>query len=166
LFKVAWSRGVVLTMAFRFSLEGLLRLRATLEQVEERALLRLRLEERLLEQEIEQMAAARMRQTSQGVAAVPGDSLTGADLQFAAFLEVRLALEEDRMQQRLREKRQDTQRQVNVFSAVRRRREAIEALRDREAAAYREKEQRREQRGLDELFLLQLLRGRGRQPRG
>jgi len=153
-------------MGFHFSLEGLLRLRAALEQVEERALSRLRLEERLLEQEIEQMAAVRMRQTSQRVAAVPGGSLTGADLQFAGFLEARLALEEEKMQQRLREKREETQRQVNVFSAVRRRREAIEALRDRERAAYREAEQQREQRGLDELFLLQLLRGRGRQPRG
>ncbi len=153
-------------MGFHFSLEGLLRLRAALEQVEERALSRLRVEERLLEQEIEQMAALRMRQTSQRVAAVPGGSLTGADLQFAGFLEARLALEEEKMQQRLREKREETQRQVNVFSAVRRRREAIEALRDRERAAYREAEQQREQRGLDELFLLQLLRGRGRQPRG
>lgn len=156
-------------MGFRFSLEGLLRLRGALEQVEERALLRLRLEERLLEQEMEQVAALRTRQasrrTSQRTAAVPGGSLTGADLQFAGFLEARLALEEDRMRQQLRERREETQRQVSVFSLARRRREAIEALRDRQRAAYREAEQRREQRGLDELFLLQRLRGLGR-PRG
>jgi flagellar export protein FliJ len=153
-------------MAFHFSLEGLLRLRAALEQVEERALLRLRLEERLLEQEIEQMAAVRMRQRSRRVAAVSGGSLTGADLRFAGFLEARLALEEEKMQQRLREKREDTQRQVTVFSSARRRREAIEALRDRERTASREAERRREQRGLDDLFLLQLLRKRARLPRG
>jgi flagellar biosynthesis chaperone FliJ len=97
---------------------------------------------------------------------VSGGSLTGADLRFAGFLEARLALEEEKMQQRLREKREDTQRQVTVFSSARRRREAIEALRDRERTASREAERRREQRGLDDLFLLQLLRKRARLPRG
>lgn len=152
-------------MGFRFSLEGLLRLRATLEQVEECALLRLRREERLLQQEVEQVAALRLRQRALRAAARPG-ALTGADLQFAGFLVARLGLEEDAMRQHWLEKQNETQKQMGVFMAARRRREAIEALRNRELSAYREAEQRGEQRGLDEMFLLQLWRGRGKKPHG
>ena len=42
----------------------------------------------------------------------------------------------------------------------------MESLRDGELRSYREQERRREQRGLDDLFLLQLLHTRGGRPRG
>ncbi len=151
-------------MAFRFSLEGLLRLRATLEQVEERALLRLWQDTRRLEQEVEQVAALRLRQRSRRVPSVAGGALTGADLQFAGFLGIRLELEEQKIRQQLLAKQEETRRQLDVFTAARRRREAMQSLRDREFNVYREAEHRREQRGLDELFLLQLLLTRGKRP--
>jgi flagellar biosynthesis chaperone FliJ len=153
-------------MAFRFSLEGLLRLRVTLEQVEESALLRLRQEERLLRQQVEEVAALRLQQRSRRVAALPAGALTGADLQFAEFLGARLALEEVEFRRRWLDKQKDTQRQMEVLTAARRRRQAMQALRDREFSAYRGAEHRREQRGRDELFLLHLLRARGNRPRG
>ena len=91
---------------------------------------------------------------------------SGADLHFSDFLDSRMEHEEQQVRQRLASEQQDIQHQLVVFLEARRRREAMEALRDRELRSYREQEQRREQRGLDDLFLLQLLLARGSRPRG
>ena len=155
-------------MAFRFSLAALLQLRCTLEQVEERTLLGLRREARSLEQFLEHLTARRreQRERLRRTPSLPGSALTGADLHFSDFLDSRMEHEEQQVRQRLASEQQDIQHQLVVFLEARRRREAMEALRDRELRSYREQEQRREQRGLDDLFLLQRLLARGSRPRG
>ena len=147
-------------MAFRFSLAALLRLRATLEQVEERGLLRLRQDTRQLEILLEQMAVRQHSQKVRRIAPPAGAVLTGAHLQFSDFLETRLKHEEQLAREQLRVKIEEVRKQFAIFAEARRRREAIEALRDHELRTFQEQDRRREQRSLDDVFLLQLLLAR------
>ena len=152
-------------MAFRFSQNALLRLRATLQQVEERALLRMWQEARSGEKDLERAQAVRRDYRQRRTAPPPGAPLLGADLQFSDFVDAHLAGDEERMRQRLAAKQREVQTQLAVFREARRRREVIEALRDRELRTHREGELRREQRALDDAYLMQLLLP-GRQTRG
>lgn len=153
-------------MTFHFSLAALLRLRTTLELVEERSLLRLRQDARQFELDLERMVARRREQRLRRSPALSGGALLGADLQFSDFLEARLEVDEELVRQLLLAKQMEIQGQLVVFLEARRRREVMESLRDGELRSYREQERRREQRGLDDLFLLQLLHTRGGRPRG
>jgi flagellar biosynthesis chaperone FliJ len=173
-------------MAFRFSLAALLRLRATLEQVEERKLMSLRHEAQRFELAIEQNIASRRDQRLQQGwllagrdpigAGQAGDrhagdrhattGLTGADLQFSHSCLARLELSAQQLQQQLVSKQEDIRLQLGRFTAARRQREAIESLRERQLELYRTEERRREQRSLDDLFLVQLLLARQGRPRG
>jgi len=154
-------------MAFRFSLSALLRLRSTLERMQENRLTCLRQEARLLETSIEQTISARhnikISATPSLVApssSPPAEYPTGADFQFVRFQQEQLAWREQQLQLQLDEKRLQIHVQALAFAQARRQRQVLESLRDRELALYEEEERRRDQRQLDDTFLLQLMRKR------
>jgi flagellar biosynthesis chaperone FliJ len=153
-------------MTFRFALAALLRLRTTLEQVEERKLLSLRQDAVGCELAIEQTRAAWRNQQLRRGSATGSAGLIGADLRFSDFLQARLEFEEQQMRQTLLAKQEEVRGQLGVFINARRQREAIESLREHALEVYRENERRREQGSLDEVFLLQLWLARRNRPHG
>ncbi len=163
-------------MAFLFSLVALLRLRGAREQVEERKLLSLRHDAQRFELAIEQNVVARRAQRLQQASLLARTDrisvehtrggFMSADLQFSDFCLARLEFDAQQLRQQLAAKQEEIRRQLALFTEARRQREAIESLRDRQIEVYRAEERRREQRSLDDLFLLQLLRARRSQPHG
>ena len=157
-------------MAFRFSLAALLKLRSALERIEESKLLLLRREEQLLRLTLEQMVAARRALKLEVVASLSGSvsscGLTGADIKFSSFLRTQMAWQEQAFEEQLLEKEKETQKQMLAFLNARRQRKVLETLHARELASYSIEERRREQRSLDDMFLLQLTRARRTPSRG
>jgi flagellar export protein FliJ len=140
-------------MAFHFSLEAVLHLRQSLEHQQE---LRLRAANQqvakakhLIEQidaHLKQARASQLHQLSAGT--------TSAELIFdfsceSALLERRHSMQ--RELQRLQSLRDEQQR---LFQRARRARETFENLRDHQIREYEREAARREQRQLDELFLI------------
>ena len=158
-------------MAFRFSLAALLRVRSTFERVEEGKLQILRREAQLLHLELDQTGVARRNaklepapnlgdassRTASSFPASPATFLTGADLQFSYFRQTQLAWREQQLQQLVQEKQCQIQDQTITFAEARRQRQVLDSLRDRELGVYEQEERRKDQRRLDDTFLLQLV---------
>jgi flagellar export protein FliJ len=140
-------------MAFRFPLEAVFHFRQSMEHQQE---LRLRAANQqvararhLLEQldrRIQEMRASRSRELSAGT--------TAAELRFGEQCEA--AFEQQRQQRERELLRLEALRdqQQKIFRQARRERETFESLRNRQLAEYRRDRVRREQRQLDDLFLL------------
>jgi len=140
-------------MVFRFSLQTLLRIRQSREQQQE---LRLRAtnqrvaavreEIARIDQRIELGRTAQRHRLQTGTIAV--------ELQFERLCAEVLGEHRVRMikELALREKHRDEERAR--FEQLRRERETVEALRDRQLLLYQQESRRREQRQLDDLFLL------------
>jgi flagellar export protein FliJ len=140
-------------MAFRFPLEAVFHFRQSVEHQQE---LRLRAANQqvararhLLEQlghRIEEMRARQARELGAGT--------TAAELRFALLCEAALRqqrLERERDLQRLEALRDQQQ---TIFRQARRERETFESLRNRQLREYQRERARREQRQLDDVFLL------------
>jgi flagellar export protein FliJ len=140
-------------MAFRFPLEVVFHFRQSMERQQE---LRLRAANQqvarvrhLLEQldrRMEEMRACQSQQLGAGT--------TAAELRFALLCE-------GAFEQQRREKEQELVRlqalrdqQQRIFRQARRERETIESLRSRQLREYERNQARKEQRQLDDLFLL------------
>jgi len=152
-------------MAFRFSLSALLRLRSTLERIEESKLLFLRQEAQLLAASGERIATARRNLRIEPAPNLVGPSplsafFTGADFQFLNLQQTRMAWQEQQIRRQLVEKQYEVQTQMAAFTEARRKRQVLESLRERELAMYALEERRRDQRRLDDAFLLLLIRQR------
>lgn len=140
-------------MAFRFTLDVLLRVRQSVERQQELLLqeanqrlagLRRRMEE--VDAQLAQLTARKMRQLESGFSA--------AELQFdllcrSVVLQQRAALEQEMAQA---EAMRDARREI--FREARRQREVIDTLRTHQLQAHRQQEMRQEQRRLDDMFLL------------
>ena len=157
-------------MAFRFSLSALLRLRSTLERVQEGKLIFLRQEAHLLQASIGRTAAARRDLTLEHAPNLTGGALsqflTGADYQFLSFQRDQLEWREQQLRQQLLEKLNQAQMQMALFTDARRKRQVLESLRDRKLALYEQEANRKDQRRLDDMFLLQLILRRQASLRG
>lgn len=157
-------------MAFRFSLSALLRLRSTLERVQEGKLMFLRQEEHLLQASIERTAAARrqlkLERAPNLEGGAPSQPFTGADYQFLSFQQAQLEWCEQQLRQQLLEKQNQVEMQMAAFTDARRKRQVLESLRDRELALYEQEANRKDQRLLDDMFLLQLILRRQASLRG
>ncbi|MBZ5503619.1 MAG: flagellar export protein FliJ [Acidobacteriia bacterium] len=140
-------------MAFRFSLQAVLRLRASHERIERLRLLavaamivRVRNELAALDRESE---AARRR-----MHALLAGGLSGAELHFE-FAGERLRGDHRReLEGRLEQLGKTQEVQRRAYHAARQKREILENLRQRKWEEYRRQQARREQQALDELFLI------------
>jgi flagellar export protein FliJ len=140
-------------MAFRFSLETLLRLRISQERAE-----RMKLKAVISEQSL---ARTRLQEISEGSAFLYRDfqerlrsGMAGAELQLEIEREANVKSACKDLGARIAEIEQRRVTQLQSFRQARRNRESIENLRLRQLELYRVEQGRREQRDLDDLFLM------------
>jgi len=148
-------------MAFHFGFEALYRLRQSLEHQQE---LRLRTANqqvakvrRAVEQLNEQLDQLR-RCSSQNLAS----GMTAAEMHFILNGASCLVTRRQELEQLLARVCTLRDKQEKLFREARRERETLESLRDQQLRAYQQDQARRQQRSLDDLFLLRrshLLRG-------
>jgi flagellar export protein FliJ len=140
-------------MAFQFPLQAVLHLRQSMEHQQE---LRLRAAnqqvargQHLIEQmdlRRQEMHSAQSHELSVGVRA--------AELRFGLDCEMELLRRRRELEQQLARLRQLREQQREIFHQARRARETLESVRDRQLRGYEKETLRREQRSLDDLFLL------------
>lgn len=140
-------------MAFHFPLQAVLHFRQSVEHQHE---LRLRASNQqvarahhFLDQLDARLQQLHTRQ-SQDVAA----GTSGAELRFALSCEVTLRQQRQAIQHELLRLQNLRDEQQKIFQQARRERETFESLRDQQLHEYRRDAARREQRHLDDLFLL------------
>lgn len=140
-------------MAFRFSLAAVLRYRQGLEHQQE-----LRLHEAN-----QRLLAARQRVEEAGrlLAAMAREDagkltvgLSSAELQFDLFLRSRAAARRLALEKQLAGCERARAECLQSYHQARQQREGVEALRRQQFELYRQEEARREQRRLDDMFLL------------
>ena len=137
-------------MAFRFSLEPVLRLRRSEQRQQELVLQRINeqvnriiLEINAIDDEMSQVSTARKSESA----------FTGAEIRFDQQRCDILAERRARTVLRLNEARERQSAAATEFQRMWQRRETLETMRRREQQAYELEERRRDQRVLDELFL-------------
>jgi flagellar export protein FliJ len=79
---------------------------------------------------------------------------SAAELQFALLREASLLLRRREFEQQLTRVQQLRDQQREIFQQARRAREMLESLRDQQLHLYKKDVSRREQRSLDDLFLM------------
>lgn len=140
-------------MPFHFSLQPILKLRLSYERLERLRLLglvavmvRVREEMAALEQESAD-ARRRLQRTL-------GTGLAGVELQLEAACEKLRADRKQALEARLADLSQKHEKQRLIYLSARQKREILENLRDRKWEEYRREQNRREQRQVDEMYLL------------
>ncbi len=139
-------------MAFRFSLQTLLKLRRSLEKQEERLLQSLNRELALLRQGIDSLDREELDARKERNRRLSG-GLTGSDLRLV------LAEENLRLQQRSRFQRHEQvlqteqRQQQRSCREVRQKRELLDNLRTRRVVAFQREQEKRHQQAADEAFL-------------
>jgi flagellar export protein FliJ len=140
-------------MAFRFSLAALLRFRQSLEHQQEL----------LLQEATQNVLAARQRVEEAGrmLAAMAAENagklqagVTAAELQFDLLCRSLAAERRQALEKQLAVCEKARAQRLQAFQQARQQREAVDALRRRQFELYHEQETRREQRRLDDMFLL------------
>lgn len=141
-------------MSFHFTLNGVLRLRESLERSELQrlqsiaaAVARVRADIESLEGE---MAAARRRTLD----AVAAGGLTGAELHFEMAREASWILLRTELRNQLFQLEQKQKEQQARYFQARMQREIVSNLYKRQLAQYKLEQSRREQQRIDELFLI------------
>lgn len=141
-------------MAFRFTLDGLLRLRQSLEKAELQRLQRVAALIASTRVEIESvesvLTAARLRTFER----VAGAGLTGADLHFEFAKESALNAVRSELLKKLSSLEQKRKEHQVRYVEARRQREVLSNLHKRQLADYQLDQSRRAQRQTDELFIL------------
>lgn len=140
-------------MAFRYPLQSLLRLRESLERQEEQRLfalavvasrLRGRLEELLRSEQ--DVRRAELQEIASGT--------PGAFIQFAEFRDNTAQNVRRRLESELARAEQKRLGQLAVYQTARQNREVLQGLREQQETAYELEIERREQRDLDDAFLI------------
>jgi flagellar export protein FliJ len=142
-------------MAFRYSLQPLLRLRLSLERQEEQRLFaiaalvaRLRADLDQLELDSFEARRAELRELAEvGLG-------SGSSIQFAAICREAFDVARKKMTLELQEAERKRLHQLKEYQAVRQKREILEGLRERQKAAYELEFARHEQQTADETFLI------------
>jgi flagellar export protein FliJ len=140
-------------MAFRYTLQSLLRLRQSLEHQEEQRLYAAAAVVAQLRAKLEQMERERV---SAGRAALQeiADGTFGATLQFVAACDAAAALNCAKLEIQLAEAERRRLEQLRVYQTARQKREIFEGLRDQQKSVYDQERAHREQELADEAFLL------------
>jgi flagellar export protein FliJ len=140
-------------MAFHFPLQTVLHLRESIEHQQE---LRLRAaSQRVVRVEhlIEQMDLSRQELHSAQTQRLSA-GMTAAELRFELLCEAELLRHRRELEQQLLRLQQLREQQREILQQARRARETLESVRDLQLSVYRKEAVRREQRNLDDLFLL------------
>jgi flagellar export protein FliJ len=146
----------VISMAFRYPLQSVVRLRQSIERQEEQRLFavaavvaRLRAEIEEFERTCLETRRAALREM------IPG--CTGAMMQFAAMCDAAGAGTHRRLQTQLQEAERQRLEQLSVYQRARQKREIFEGLRERQKAVYEREVAHREQENADEAFLIRYI---------
>ena len=141
-------------MAFHFPLQAVLHFRQSMEHQQE---LRLRAANQMVArvgQLMEQVDAQRQEvHSTQSLKLSSG--MTAVELQFELLCEGELLRRRRELEQQLGRLQQLREQQREVFQQARRARETLKAVRDQQLRVHQKQARRREQRSLDDLFLLQ-----------
>jgi flagellar protein FliJ len=140
-------------MPFRFPLEAVLHFRRSVEHQQELRLraanqhvMRVRHLLEQIERRLQESANMRSAQLRSGTSA--------AELQFSLVCEDAMGAQVPELQRELARLRKLRDQQQRVYRQVRREREILESLRQRQLEEYERATARREQRQLDDLFLM------------
>ena len=140
-------------MPFRFSLQAILHFRQSMEHQHELRLRAANQQVARAQHGIEQIdlrrGALQAQQTSELSAGV-----TAAELRFGLQCEVELLRHRRELERQLVRLQQLRDQQREIFQQARRARETLESVRDQQLRLYQQTAARREQRNLDDLFLL------------
>lgn len=140
-------------MAFRFSLQTLLKLRRSLEKQEERLLQSLNRELAMLRQGIESLGREELDARKERNRQLFG-GLTGSDLRLV-LVEENLRLQQRSRFQRHEQVLQTEQRQQQVaYWEARQKRDLLDNLRKRRVVAFQREQEKRYQQAVDEAYLL------------
>jgi len=139
-------------MAFRFTLDAVLRFRESVEHSEEAALLLIVRKIIHAEQELRQVGAeqVRIREQREKDLAL---KLPGAHLMEITERELELKSAADELRVRLQQLETQRLTQLGVYQAARQDRQVLSELRERHRRAYQLQQKRQEQKTLDDLFL-------------
>jgi len=140
-------------MAFRFSLESILQLRRSQEQMERLKLEAIIWEQRQMRARLEGVIERSLESRRRFQQELAG-GLTGSELQFQAMRQENTASVRMSLEDHLLELERSRQAQILVFQKFRQRREILENLRLRKLEVYAREQSRREQQELDDLFLM------------
>lgn len=139
-------------MAFRYSLQSILRLRRSLEHQEEQRLFALAAVVNRLRAEIAGLQQ-RDLMLRRGALAEMQVVSSGAQMQFRAHGDAALTRALDGLKLQLKNAELRRFEQLKIYQQARQRREILESLRDRQYEAYRQEAARRLQQSTDEAFL-------------
>lgn len=148
-------------MPFRFSLDAVLRLRQSLERQQELLLQAANYRVAAVQRDRDELDRYTQELASQ-VSAQLAAGLSAAELQFNTLCRAVLSGRCQQLDQALNQAYAERDACAQAFQKTRRDREMVETLRDRQFQLHRQLEARRDQRRLDDLFLLRrahLLRG-------
>ncbi len=140
-------------MAFHFPLQAVLHFRQSVEHQQE---LRLRAANQQVARArhlIDQIDA-RLQQIQTRQSQDMNSGTSGAELRFAVLCEATLHQQRQALQGELARLQKLRDEQQKIFQQARRERETFESLRDHQLHAYQRDAARREQRQLDDLFLM------------
>jgi flagellar export protein FliJ len=143
-------------MPFRFALQSVLHLRQSLEHQQELRLRAANQQVSRVQHLIEQMEARRGEMHAARAREL-GVGLTSAELRFELQGEEELVKHRRELETQLVRVQQVRDQQRTAFQQARQARETLEAVHDRQLHLYRQNTGRREQRMLDDLFLMRIL---------
>ena len=140
-------------MAFHFPLEAVLHLRKSLEHQQELRLRAANQQVARVQHLIEQMDARKQEFHSAQTEELSSGT-TAAELRFGLLCESELLRHRLVLEQELARLQQVREQQREIFQKARRGKETLDSVRDRQFRQYQKEAARREQRSLDDLFLL------------
>ena len=141
-------------MAFRFTLDAVLRYRQALEEREQQRLGVLLAKRAALRDELQQVTDARLR-LRRAIERTLQQQLTPAvEIHLAQAQEHGIEMQCDALRERLRKLQEGIAEQTARYRQERQKREVLDAMREVQLRNYRMVQQRRQQAALDELYLL------------
>jgi flagellar export protein FliJ len=146
-------------MAFRFSLDPLLRFRRSLEHQEQERLAKASARVAEVEMQVEELSSA-LGNFAEREAGQMQSGMTGAEIQFDLLCRSAMLRRREELQTELvcREELRAVCREA--LQKARRERETLDSLREQQLNTYLQEEKRREQRRMDDTFLLRRSFGR------
>ena len=140
-------------MPFHFPLEAILHFRKSIEHQQELRLSAANQQVARGQQRIEQVDL-RQRELQAAQGSELGTGVTAAEMRFGLQCEAELLRHRKELELQLARMQQLRDQQREIFQQARRMRETLEGVRDEQLRLYKQRSARREQRNLDDLFLL------------
>jgi flagellar export protein FliJ len=140
-------------MPFHFPLQAVLHYRQSMEHQQELRLRAANQQVARVQHLIEQADLQRKELRSIEIEELSSGT-TAAELQFGLLCEVSLLRRRRELEQQLTRMQQLRDQQREIFQQARRGRETLESVRDQQLSIYKKDAARREQRSLDDLFLM------------